>query len=80
MPGAERHSRPRAERRCTSDQVLRDVFDIPGWGIAYVVGLSVLAEPAALFPLLTALPATGDPRPAVARMRVSRAVAVPSEM
>ncbi|MBX9363842.1 hypothetical protein [Streptomyces sp. WAC04114] len=35
-----------------SDQVLRDVFDIPGWGIAYVVGLSVLAELAALFPLL----------------------------
>lgn len=27
-----------------SDQVLRDVFDIPGWGIAYVVGLSVLGE------------------------------------
>ncbi|MEV0176795.1 hypothetical protein AB0I00_37495 [Streptomyces sp. NPDC050803] len=35
-----------------SDRVLRDVFDIPGWGIAYVVGLSVLAELAALFPLL----------------------------
>ncbi|MER7805070.1 hypothetical protein ABTX71_32645 [Streptomyces parvulus] len=35
-----------------NDQVLRDVFDIPGWGIAYVVGLSVLAELAALFPLL----------------------------
>ncbi|WP_031155538.1 hypothetical protein [Streptomyces xanthophaeus] len=35
-----------------SDQVLRDVFDIPGWGIAYVIGLSVLAEVAALFPLL----------------------------
>ncbi|MGW6919563.1 hypothetical protein ACWGB8_38025 [Kitasatospora sp. NPDC054939] len=35
-----------------SDQVLRDVFDIPGWGIAYVVGLTVLAESAALFPLL----------------------------
>lgn len=35
-----------------SDQVLRDVFDIPGWGIAYVVGLSVIAELAALFPLL----------------------------
>ncbi|MFF4581434.1 hypothetical protein [Streptomyces sp. NPDC001389] len=35
-----------------SDQVLREVFDIPGWGIAYVVGLSVLAEVAALFPLL----------------------------
>ncbi|MFE9703295.1 hypothetical protein [Streptomyces sp. NPDC005930] len=35
-----------------SDQVLRDVFDIPGWGIAYVVGLSVFAELAALFPLL----------------------------
>ncbi|MBO1287302.1 hypothetical protein AB0F32_00420 [Streptomyces albidoflavus] len=35
-----------------SDQVLRDVFDIPGWGIAYVVGLSVLAELAAMFPLL----------------------------
>lgn len=35
-----------------SDQVLRDVFDIPGWGIAYVVGLSIIAELAALFPLL----------------------------
>lgn len=35
-----------------SDQVLRDVYDIPGWGIAYVVGLSVLAELAALCPLL----------------------------
>lgn len=35
-----------------SDQVLRNVFDIPGWGIAYVVGLSVLSELAALFPLL----------------------------
>ncbi|MFJ5731692.1 hypothetical protein [Streptomyces paradoxus] len=35
-----------------SDQVLRDVFDIPGWGIAYVVGLSVVTELAALFPLL----------------------------
>lgn len=35
-----------------SDRVLREVFDIPGWGIAYVVGLSVLAELAALFPLL----------------------------
>lgn len=35
-----------------SNQVLREVFDIPGWGIAYVVGLSVLTELAALFPLL----------------------------
>ncbi|MFC7894119.1 hypothetical protein [Streptomyces sp. NPDC057381] len=35
-----------------SDQVLRDVYDIPGRGIAYVVGLSVLAELAALLPLL----------------------------
>lgn len=35
-----------------SDQVLRDVFGIPGWGIAYVVGLSVLVELGALFPLL----------------------------
>ncbi|OEJ29189.1 hypothetical protein AS594_02955 [Streptomyces agglomeratus] len=35
-----------------SDQVLRDVYGIPGWGIAYVVGLSVVAELAALFPLL----------------------------
>jgi hypothetical protein len=39
-----------------SDQVLRDVFDIPGWGIAYVVGLSVLTELAALFPLLLVAP------------------------
>ncbi|MGW0703322.1 hypothetical protein ACWD0A_29245 [Streptomyces sp. NPDC002867] len=35
-----------------SDQVLRNIYDIPGWGIAYVVGLSVLAELAALLPLL----------------------------
>ncbi|MCX5409030.1 hypothetical protein OHA37_34895 [Streptomyces sp. NBC_00335] len=35
-----------------SDQVLREVYGIPGWGIAYVVGLSVLAELAALSPLL----------------------------
>ncbi len=35
-----------------SDKVLREVFDIPGWGIAYVIGLSVLAELAALSPLL----------------------------
>ncbi|MEU5533312.1 hypothetical protein [Streptomyces sp. NPDC020362] len=35
-----------------SDRVLRDVYDIPGWGIAYVVGLSVVAELAALLPLL----------------------------
>ncbi|MFB6521272.1 hypothetical protein [Streptomyces sp. NPDC056401] len=34
------------------DQVLREVYGIPGWGIAYVVGLSVLAELAALAPLL----------------------------
>ncbi|OKH90981.1 hypothetical protein [Streptomyces uncialis] len=35
-----------------SNQVLRDVFDIPGWGIAYVAGLAVISELAALFPLL----------------------------
>lgn len=35
-----------------SDQVLRDAFDIPGWGIAYVVLLAVVSELAALFPLL----------------------------
>lgn len=35
-----------------SDRVLREAFDIPGWGIAYVVGLAVLAELAALFPVL----------------------------
>ncbi|MEU2179763.1 hypothetical protein [Streptomyces thermolilacinus] len=35
-----------------SDEILREVYAIPGWGIAYVVGLSVLAELAALFPLL----------------------------
>lgn len=34
------------------DRVLREVYDIPGWGIAYVVGLSVLAELAALSPVL----------------------------
>ncbi|WP_227025679.1 hypothetical protein [Streptomyces fodineus] len=35
-----------------SDKVLRDDYAIPGWGVAYVVGLSVLTELAALFPLL----------------------------
>ncbi|MFE9559821.1 hypothetical protein ACFYM0_01750 [Streptomyces sp. NPDC006487] len=35
-----------------TDRVLREVFGIPGWGIAYVVGLSVLAELAALAPVL----------------------------
>ncbi len=35
-----------------SDRVLREEFAIPGWGIAYVLGLSLLAEAAALFPLL----------------------------
>ncbi|MFF3213208.1 hypothetical protein ACFYYB_21350 [Streptomyces sp. NPDC002886] len=34
------------------DQVLREVYGIPGWGIAYVVGLAVLAELAALLPVL----------------------------
>ncbi|MFP3991239.1 hypothetical protein U9R90_27990 [Streptomyces sp. E11-3] len=35
-----------------SDEVLREQYGIPGWGIAYVVGLSVLIECAALLPLL----------------------------
>ncbi|MCX4824010.1 hypothetical protein OG883_29870 [Streptomyces sp. NBC_01142] len=35
-----------------SDEVLRDEFGIPGWGIAYVVGLTVLQEIASLLPLL----------------------------
>ena len=35
-----------------SDEVLREAFAIPGWGIAYVVGLAVVSELAALFPLL----------------------------
>ncbi|MER5759980.1 hypothetical protein [Streptomyces sp. NPDC002082] len=35
-----------------SDQVLREAYGIPGWGIAYVLGLAVLAELAALSPLL----------------------------
>jgi hypothetical protein len=35
-----------------SDNVLRDSYAIPGWGVPYVVGLSVLTELAALFPLL----------------------------
>ncbi|MFJ7423703.1 hypothetical protein ACIQXD_34615 [Streptomyces uncialis] len=34
-----------------SDQVLRDVFGIPGWGVRYVVGLAVIAGLASLFPL-----------------------------
>ncbi|WP_327308292.1 hypothetical protein OG730_36615 [Streptomyces sp. NBC_01298] len=34
------------------DQVLREVYGIPGRGIAYVVGLAVLAELAALSPVL----------------------------
>ncbi|MBC3981067.1 hypothetical protein H8N01_00355 [Streptomyces sp. AC536] len=35
-----------------SDRVLREEFAIPGWGIAYVLGLSLLTEVAALLPLL----------------------------
>jgi hypothetical protein len=35
-----------------STEVLREVYGIPGWGIVYVVGLSVLQECAALLPLL----------------------------
>ncbi|MEU8529750.1 MULTISPECIES: hypothetical protein [Streptomyces] len=35
-----------------SAEVLRDVYAIPGWGVAYVVGLTVLQECAALLPLL----------------------------
>lgn len=35
-----------------SDEVLRESFGIPGWGIAYVIGLAVVSELAALFPLL----------------------------
>ncbi|WP_191875818.1 hypothetical protein [Streptomyces filipinensis] len=35
-----------------SDRVLHDVYAIPGWGAAYVVGLSAGCELAALFPLL----------------------------
>lgn len=53
-----------------SDRVLREVFDIPGWGIAYVVGLSVLTELAALLPLLLV-----TDRPSVLRPRVLGAVA-----
>ncbi|MCQ0022472.1 hypothetical protein M4914_05535 [Streptomyces somaliensis DSM 40738] len=34
------------------DETLRDVYAVPGWGTAYVVALSVLAELASLFPLL----------------------------
>ncbi|WP_405676119.1 hypothetical protein OG292_14720 [Streptomyces sp. NBC_01511] len=46
-----------------SDQVPRDVFDIAGWGIAYVVGLSVLAEAAAPFPLPLVSDRWQPPRP-----------------
>ncbi|WP_415952565.1 hypothetical protein [Streptomyces sp. KLOTTS4A1] len=48
-----------------SEQVLREVYGIPGWGIAYVVGLSVLAELAALFPLLLVSERWRPLRPAV---------------
>ncbi|WP_406861727.1 hypothetical protein ABZO31_15085 [Streptomyces sp. HUAS MG47] len=37
-----------------STEVLRDVYAIPGWGVAYVAGLTVLQECAALLPLLVA--------------------------
>ncbi|MYY13513.1 hypothetical protein GT204_32760 [Streptomyces sp. SID4919] len=46
-----------------SDQVLRDVLDIPGWGVAYVVGLAVISELAALFPLLLVSDRWQPPRP-----------------
>ncbi|MFI9720037.1 hypothetical protein ACIHFE_10315 [Streptomyces sp. NPDC052396] len=34
-----------------SDQVLRQDFHIPGWGVAYVIGLSVVSEAFALLTL-----------------------------
>lgn len=35
-----------------SDEVLREQYGVPGWGIAYLVALVVLQEAAALLPLL----------------------------
>ncbi|MEV6395559.1 hypothetical protein AB0M39_12405 [Streptomyces sp. NPDC051907] len=46
-----------------SDEVLREVYGIPGWGIAYVVGLAVLQECAALLPLLLVSERVRLPRP-----------------
>ncbi|AUY52776.1 hypothetical protein [Streptomyces sp. CB01881] len=34
-----------------SDEVLRENFDIPGWGVVYVIGLSVVSEAFALLTL-----------------------------
>ncbi|MFD9218440.1 hypothetical protein ACFWDI_00050 [Streptomyces sp. NPDC060064] len=46
-----------------SDEILRDKFGIPGWGIAYVIGLAVLQECAALLPLLLVTDRWRLPRP-----------------
>lgn len=46
-----------------SDEVLRDVYGIPGWGIAYVVGLAIVQECAALVPLLLVSDRRRLPRP-----------------
>ncbi|MFI1938380.1 hypothetical protein ACH44C_14540 [Streptomyces purpureus] len=49
-----------------SDEVLREVYGIPGWGIAYVVGLTVLQEAAALLPILVVTGRLRVPRPRTA--------------
>ncbi|WP_274560035.1 hypothetical protein [Streptomyces spiramyceticus] len=46
-----------------SDEVLRDAYGIPGWGIAYVVGLAIVQECAALVPLLLVSDRRRLPRP-----------------
>ncbi|WP_418957789.1 hypothetical protein [Streptomyces tritici] len=47
-------------------EVLREVYGIPGWGVAYVVGLTVLQECAALLPLLVVTGRLRVPNPRVA--------------
>ncbi|MFG2329709.1 hypothetical protein ACGFMM_08780 [Streptomyces sp. NPDC048604] len=57
-----------------SAEVLRDVYGIPGWGVAYVVGLTVLQECAALLPLLVVTGRLPVPNPRTA-VRTGRVLA-----
>ncbi|WP_455360668.1 hypothetical protein [Streptomyces sp. SYSU K21746] len=60
-----------------SAEVLRTDYSIPGWGIAYVIGLAVLQECAALLPLLLVTERVRLPRPrAVATTAMAAAVFV----
>ncbi|HEY9374037.1 hypothetical protein [Streptomyces sp.] len=58
-----------------SEEVLREVYGIPGWGVAYVIGLTVLQECAALLPLLAVTGRLRSLRPATV-VRAGRILAL----